>query len=55
MGPFLMSLLYIYAPIGRDMFIDLNLWGIGILIYSAMLWVFMLYDYARYRVPLFAS
>lgn len=48
------NLLYSYALLGRDMFIGLNFWGIGILIYSAMLWVFGLYDFVRYGVALFA-
>lgn len=49
------NLLYSYALLGRDMFIGLNLWGFGILIYSVMLWVLAIYDFARYRIPLFAS
>lgn len=48
------NLLYSYALIGRDAFIGANLWGIGLLIYSAILWVFMVYDRVRYGIALFA-
>jgi hypothetical protein len=50
MGPFLASMLYSYALIAYDLFLGGVVWGIVLMIYSAMLWIELAYDAAKAKI-----
>lgn len=52
---FLVSLIYSYLMMIEWAFVATVFWGIILQVYSAMLWVFMIYDRVRYHVPLFVG